>query len=208
MLSFVQVPFSYRGLASQRKRHPTSSRPCRAYRSTGDLGLPIDEAGSSARSQSSLTFCETNALSDIADCPHCFTRMIPMQDGTCPSCRKNTLDTRGLNPNFTVVRLRRGETPPEICFNCGCYTNRYVSLTCEEPRVDRTRVSDGNLIATALGLLFGTLIISPAAVNSLNFRVPRCENCHDLPEHRRMNYEEEWVDIIAHKNLKAKANQD
>ena len=31
ILSSNQFPFSYRGLASQRKRHPTSSRPCRAY---------------------------------------------------------------------------------------------------------------------------------------------------------------------------------
>ncbi len=42
MLSFVQVPFSYRGLDSQGKRHTTSSRLCRAYHATAPtVGLVL-----------------------------------------------------------------------------------------------------------------------------------------------------------------------
>jgi hypothetical protein len=115
-------------------------------------------------------------VSEIADCPHCYTRVIAMDDGTCPSCRKNSLDAQGVNLNFTIVRIRRSETLPKICFNCGCYADGFITLACKEPRADRESVKNNKLGGFAFALLFGIARFDlTSTVNSLDFKVPRCE---------------------------------
>jgi hypothetical protein len=42
-----------------------------------------------------------NSLNMI-ECPHCYTQVAVMADGTCPSCRKNVNDTEGTNPDMTA----------------------------------------------------------------------------------------------------------
>lgn len=55
----------------------------------------------------------------ITECPHCFFRVVPQSDGSCPACGKNTIDETTLAGTHTAVRLTHGQELPAICWNCG-----------------------------------------------------------------------------------------
>src|SRR5215510_14319343 len=59
---------------------------------------------------------------DIEPCPHCYRKVIPMSDGSCPSCGKNTNDKAGTDPNKVLVGIRSGQRLPAICHSCGLPT--------------------------------------------------------------------------------------
>ena len=61
-------------------------------------------------------------------CPHCYTRVIPVSSNTCPSCRKNVLDTRDTNPTLTSMVIGESSVLPSQCYQCNASTTRLVTV--------------------------------------------------------------------------------
>ena len=55
----------------------------------------------------------------LTTCPHCFTRVIPKADGTCPACQRNVNDPRGADATRTSLRVSQGDVLPAVCCECG-----------------------------------------------------------------------------------------
>ena len=53
--------------------------------------------------------------SQLKQCPDCATHVMPMRDGTCPSCRKQTFEPREVEPNdkdqIEIQKEKRATTP-------------------------------------------------------------------------------------------------
>ncbi len=111
----------------------------------------------------------------LEDCPHCYTRVVPMTDGTCPACRKNVRDLAGVDPDRVTMTVAQGDVLPGVCCACGRETSRFV-------RVISTKGDPG-----LLGLIVAMLVYCVAVAMSLAFayktsrvievHLPQCDSC-------------------------------
>lgn len=112
------------------------------------------------------------------DCPHCFTTVVPMQDGTCPACRKNTTDPgvrRRLRGQLTISPTSR---LPAICCDCGQATQRLVKVRQAMSRDD----VPGPVVAALtafISVLMGLFLFFRRIEQSSRMQVtiPQCHHC-------------------------------
>lgn len=120
----------------------------------------------------------------IINCPHCFTRIVPTQEGECPSCRK-IISEADVDPDRTSVSVEHLAVLPPNCFACGRHTDRYYKV------VEKfSRQADGDGEGTTLVLLAISLLTNCAALplallfglrqrtkDTIIVEVPQCELC-------------------------------
>lgn len=113
---------------------------------------------------------------DVIECPHCYTRVSPKMDNTCPACGKNTRDKTNANPNLTTAALFPTTSVPSNCVVCGQQTNRFFKYKIEVPGDQDTK-----LISTLLSMLSGKLLSVLFGVKknmqSIGVKLPVCKNC-------------------------------
>ncbi len=90
--------------------------------------------------------------------------IVPKPDGECPSCKKNTQDLRGVDPDRTLVSVGIGEALPPICVVCGRSCMSYVQ--CSE---SVTQKQDLGFFQTLFGVNRET--------NVIDIRLPVCPSC-------------------------------
>lgn len=56
---------------------------------------------------------------DLPRCPHCYAPIQVQPDGTCPACRKNTLQAPAENRRYSVVEISANQELPACCVLCG-----------------------------------------------------------------------------------------
>jgi hypothetical protein len=122
------------------------------YKPPASSLLHLGFAGRNIQTDGWLNTCQTDTPRDmnINPCPHCCRRVIPMADGTCPACAKNTSDRSGTDPSKVLVGIRSGQRLPDVCHRCGTPTRTTQRLTvASEPR--GTTFVDGfsQLVATS-----------------------------------------------------------
>jgi hypothetical protein len=143
----------------------------------------------------------------IAECPHCFTNVVPKADGACPACLRDMHDTCGTDSSRSSVRLSQGEELPGICYECGQVTDRFCAVTCSSCK-DHDQPSGivqaliVFLISWPLALYFLLRGISNASV--VQVRLPQCGDCaaRGKPEPRYVDFGNVTMTFIVHKNLK------
>ena len=86
----------------------------------------------------------------MLDCPHCYTKIIPMASGVCPSCSGDTKDRSGYDPDLTVVMIREKQDLPERCLICGQTSSKQHALTFQ---------SEPDHLANTGQTLFGLLLL-------------------------------------------------
>ncbi|MFZ5988567.1 MAG: hypothetical protein ACOYWZ_15775 [Bacillota bacterium] len=64
----------------------------------------------------------------IIECPHCYERVLPQQDGTCPNCRRNTQILGGSRHELTKVDIKQSYSLPDVCFKCGEKSDSFVII--------------------------------------------------------------------------------
>lgn len=62
------------------------------------------------------------------ECPSCFLRIIPSEDGTCPACQCNLLEAAGRRPNQATMWLVKGKLLPQLCCTCARATDHTVTI--------------------------------------------------------------------------------
>ena len=66
----------------------------------------------------------------FAECPHCYTPVLPSASGQCPACGKNTKDACLSSALVrTKITVREGVRLPAICYNCGQSTDRTRTIS-------------------------------------------------------------------------------
>ena len=131
------------------------------------------------------------------ECPHCYLTVIPLASGACPSCRQNTRDRSGVDPDRVTRVIGEQAVLPEICCWCSGLTRRVVRVISNMDTSDPSRPSARNdeeadrtggfilrlLFGRIWGRLFGWLITSAAGSGasgrSLNVtvRMRQCPEC-------------------------------
>src|SRR5690348_127239 len=71
---------------------------------------------------------------NLDPCPHCYRKVIPMADGTCPACGKNTNDRSGTDP--TKVLVGTAWLPSDAMLS------RHLGVLAPRPEVRYRRSSD------------------------------------------------------------------
>lgn len=62
----------------------------------------------------------------LPECPHCFTRVIPRPDRSCPNCSKQLDQPNELG--LVSVWIRSSTVLPELCHRCGVPTSRRADI--------------------------------------------------------------------------------
>jgi hypothetical protein len=141
----------------------------------------------------------------LSECPHCHTSVYPKDDGTCPSCRRNTRDLRGADTDRASVSLAEQEPLPPVCILCGHDTDRTRKIACSyRPERDENTPGTGlAVMAMITGLFTGLLLLlatSPSS-NVLMMRVPLCRRCRlKRKEHvRHVDFPNRQMTFLAHR---------
>ena len=139
---------------------------------------------------------------EIIECPHCFARVVPKSDNTCPSCRKNIKDMTNADTDLTTVTLGPSATMPELCIICGQQTNRTYKYTMEIPGGQ-----DSKLISTLLSLLRGRLLsgLIKKQIQSIGIKLPVCNNCKHYQANIKpihFNKDTDTMTFVVHKAFK------
>ncbi|KNY27616.1 hypothetical protein [Pseudobacteroides cellulosolvens] len=142
----------------------------------------------------------------IMKCPHCYERVFPKQDNTCPSCGKNVLDTTEDMECYDLVELKDKQKLPEICFVCGESTKNKAKIS-----YSRKYGSKDYLIVKLIVLIFSPIIFLFSLIANQNRRfakikvyMPICGQCSkkERPEPKYINYDNYSICFIVHKNFK------
>lgn len=143
----------------------------------------------------------------IAPCPHCYRKIIPMTDGTCPSCGKNTNDRAATDPHKTIIGIKPSDRLPPVCFHCGAPTQRTKRLSLSsEPQ----GTTFGGGFARFLALLFKPFAFIDSMERmsktvEISMRLPVCPQCWKglrriTPEY--IDFDDHRVDLVVHQQFK------
>lgn len=116
----------------------------------------------------------SNATIQYHDCPHCYSHVMFRQDGICPSCRKNRLDTLHVDQDKTMVTIDHNHQLPGACFLCGVDTSQAKHFSWSYDK------------GTAPNLLARLLSYIPGSPHRENHQVdlPVCTSC--IPSAKRV----------------------
>lgn len=142
----------------------------------------------------------------LIQCPHCYTKVMPKPDGSCPACQKDTADLRGTDPTRHSLRLLQGTSLPGICCDCGEETDRYFIVSCTSS-TDRDQLSGfaqsliALLVSWPMALYFFLLGIQNRTV--VRIRMPQCHDCAltSPPKPRYVDYGNARMTFVVHNNL-------
>ena len=142
----------------------------------------------------------------LIDCPHCYTRIVPMSDGCCPACRKNTRETTGADLSRTSIRVSQGDVLPPVCCDCGLVTSRVVSVYRKNTPSGEPPTSFGAAIFALFSLPLGLWLMLRGMANTTvaQTQMPQCDTCGTWgpPEPRYVDFGNATMTFIVHSNLK------
>lgn len=138
----------------------------------------------------------------LIDCPHCLTKVVPKEDGSCPSCQEDTRDAAGCDLTKTTISVEQAEILPAVCCGCGRETYRYVRV--------KAGAGDVPLVGRLIALCFSyvwfllTLACGERRARVVIVNVPQCEDCarDGRPQPRYVDYANARMTLVVHKSLK------
>ena len=150
---------------------------------------------------------------NIEPCPHCYRKVIPMGDGTCPSCGKNTNDRKGADPNKVLIGIRSGQALPSICHCCGVPTRTAKRLSAaSEPQ--------GTTIASGFGEFLAHFLKPFGFIDSMerdnktvevSLVLPTCKQCartvRNIAPHY-IDFDAHRIDLVVHVEFKKAMEHD
>lgn len=136
---------------------------------------------------------EKNA-SIFIECPHCYTKILPLADNTCPACQGDLSSLVGVNPNKVSFLIHELEELPSHCYLCDQYTERVV------------RVSGDQESILSKFLMAG---VSPEQTSNVIIFLPQCEFCADVedPEPIEVDYDKQTMTFVVHAGFRDRVTQ-
>lgn len=113
----------------------------------------------------------------IIECPHCHARIIPRADGECPSCRRDTADVSGVDPDLASLLITHGASLPPVCIRCGDSTNSSSRVTRKVGPGSDFGVLRAAVSLVAQPALLALSLLSLGNPRLVSVRVPVCPAC-------------------------------
>ncbi|HRQ23777.1 MAG TPA: hypothetical protein PLF42_10160 [Anaerolineales bacterium] len=127
---------------------------------------------------------EKNA-SIFMECPHCYTKILPLADNTCPACQGDLSSLVGVNPNKVSFLIHESEELPFCCYSCGQYTEQEIRVSGDQESIlNKFFMGD----------------ISPEDTSNVVIFLPQCEFCAEAedPEPVEVDYENQTMTFAVH----------
>jgi hypothetical protein len=146
--------------------------------------------------------------SDIVECPHCYTRVLPNREGTCPSCAKNVNDTHGADPTRTSVSIETNTLLPAVCSQCAAPTDRTVLIVSTRGGAGSNAEESPDLGWNLFAMLLRKLRAAPTHADrpEVSLHVPQCPRCAELrgrPKPRAISYERASMVLEVHRDFRS-----
>jgi hypothetical protein len=120
----------------------------------------------------------------IADCPHCFLRVLPSADGFCPSCGQNTLH----EPSRPLVAVTISTTTrfPQNCHRCNAHTRDVATVSAHfsaehfvEDKHGAVRILLGlfSFFLLPITLVLGQESGTRRTYGRIDYEIPTCPDC-------------------------------
>lgn len=142
----------------------------------------------------------------VVDCPHCFTKVIPKPDGTCPACQRNTQDGHA-RPDHSAVRVAHNAELPPLCCGCGQATDQYHTITnhSSEGRAEGSGVLAFLVALLSLPMALFLLLRGIQETSVVQVKLPICPHCRQfgLPKPQYVDFKNARMTFVVHKRLKA-----
>jgi hypothetical protein len=131
------------------------------------------------------------------ECPHCYTRVLPMENNICPACKMDMSDTYDVDPQLVSLTVRESDDLPPYCYLCNSYTDRYVKIVGDTGTLlDKSLSAVVSLVVPILKIEEGT--------SNVFVRLPQCETCAELeePSPIHVDYENQAMTFVVNKGFK------
>jgi len=142
--------------------------------------------------------------SGIVECPHCYTRVIARDDGSCPACGENTGDLSGTNPNETIVTVTPCQKLPDCCMLCGQSGTKHYQIGGTSGD-DITMSISASIVGFIAALFTGFGFFSlPRDDMPFSVKIPLCSRCaRPLPRPIHIDTENYQMRFLAHIQFRA-----
>jgi hypothetical protein len=147
----------------------------------------------------------------IIECPHCYAKVIPSNDGRCPACSRNVNESTGRDPNLTAVIVRESDKQPGTCAFCDSPTSRFVEIIKSRREkgasspVGSALLAFSILFSGALGLLMVLFSRSGRHYRlRLRMKLPQCDQCakQGKPEPVHADFYEGELTFVVHREFR------
>jgi hypothetical protein len=124
----------------------------------------------------------------LRECPHCYTKVVPLPDSRCPACQENLLEGEGADRKLTSMVVPESLTLPNYCYFCDATTTRFVTIK-------RSLVKKGENLVVRLFLawfwIWSLLFTGSKRLRTIAIRLPQCSECagRGKPEPRHVDFE-------------------
>lgn len=143
----------------------------------------------------------------ISSCTHCYRRVIPLADGSCPNCGDHPANIPSNSSNKVLLGIKGGTTLPQICHNCGSATRRTTRLLLSaEPETGTFDNPFANFLGSFLRVfsIFERMDRISKTID-LGLKVPTCEQCsrklRSIEPHY-VDFEARRIDLVVHAEFK------
>jgi len=128
---------------------------------------------------------QENNSSIFVECPHCYTKILPLADNTCPACQGDLSDLTGVDPNRVSLLIHESEELPSYCYSCNQYTEQQVRVSGDHESI-LSKFFIGN--------------VSPEETTNVVIFLPQCELCSEIedPEPIEVDYEQQTMTFVVH----------
>lgn len=138
----------------------------------------------------------------LTSCPHCFGKVLPKNDSTCPRCG-GMIEEGGPETVHEAMTLRKGQVLPQICFFCGDAATSFTMVKITGAM--QTHQAAGRFI---LARLLPGLARGMSKEDSFRIDLPSCNACTDMEESKFLlasNIGARTITIRAHRSFAAAA---
>jgi len=130
----------------------------------------------------------------FVECPHCYTKILPLADNTCPACQGVLSDMAGVDPNRVPLMIHESEDLPLYCYLCNQYTEQEVRVSGDQESV-LSKFFMGN--------------VSPEETSNVVIFLPQCESCAETedPEPVEVDYDMQTMTFAVHAGFRDRVIQ-
>jgi hypothetical protein len=153
---------------------------------------------------------------DLTECPFCYAPILPLIDGTCPACRRNTRTAPPENFRYTAAELTADQDLPACCVLCGQDTDNIEAFAFHYDSHLGDRLDDASyqaFLMFSLATLGLAVFLLPLYRRHLrkhrlmtyHISLPFCPAClPDKPAYMPLTIEGSAFHFKVHKDFKAK----
>ena len=138
----------------------------------------------------------------LVDCPHCYTRVVPKSDGTCPACQREMALEDGVRSTWTTMKISQGAHLPPVCCECGSRTRRYVHVDADTgsgPKAWLEIIASLTSWPSTLWMFWQTM----KRTSCVRVRMPQCSECgrSGKPKPRRVDFPNATMTFVVHRRF-------